>query len=53
MNWKIVDQMIEKESDGKRKDNLRLAKEFFTNPEFNKYVSDWVWEINQKKEVTK
>lgn len=51
--WKAFDEIIEKESDGNKKERLRLVKEFFTNPKFNKYVSDMVWEINQSKEATK
>jgi len=47
--WKALDEIIEKESDGNKKDRLRLVKEYFTNPKFNKYISDLIWEINNKK----
>ena len=45
----VFNRAVEAAEDDETRDRLELAREFFTNPEFRRQLSDFVWEINQSK----
>lgn len=42
----VFEKVISTVQDPDRKDELELCREYYTNPEFKKYLEDMVWKMN-------
>ena len=44
----IFNQVIAQQADADKIAKLEIVREFFTNPDFRKYLEDTAWQINSR-----